>query len=57
MRFMANELAHERPPANVMAWAQALDRQQQLAATGRNDPCPCGTGKKFKKCCGLRSRD
>ena len=19
---------------------------------GRNDPCPCGTGKKFKKCCG-----
>jgi SEC-C motif-containing protein len=20
--------------------------------TGRNDPCPCGTGKKFKKCCG-----
>jgi SEC-C motif-containing protein len=21
--------------------------------TGRNDPCPCGSGKKFKKCCGL----
>ncbi len=20
--------------------------------TGRNDPCPCGSGKKFKKCCG-----
>lgn len=19
--------------------------------TGRNDPCPCGSGKKFKKCC------
>ncbi|MCQ3830292.1 SEC-C domain-containing protein [Microbulbifer elongatus] len=19
---------------------------------GRNDPCPCGNGKKFKKCCG-----
>jgi preprotein translocase subunit SecA len=19
---------------------------------GRNDPCPCGSGKKFKKCCG-----
>ncbi|HDK43534.1 MAG TPA: hypothetical protein ENG91_03150 [Desulfobacteraceae bacterium] len=18
---------------------------------GRNDPCPCGSGKKFKKCC------
>lgn len=21
-------------------------------APGRNDPCPCGSGKKFKKCCG-----
>lgn len=21
---------------------------------GRNDPCPCGSGKKFKKCCGAR---
>ncbi len=20
---------------------------------GRNDPCPCGSGKKFKKCCAL----
>ncbi|MFZ1036460.1 MAG: preprotein translocase subunit SecA [Smithella sp.] len=23
------------------------------AKTGRNDPCPCGSGKKFKKCCGV----
>lgn len=22
------------------------------AKVGRNDPCPCGSGKKFKKCCG-----
>jgi uncharacterized protein YecA (UPF0149 family) len=21
------------------------------AKVGRNDPCPCGSGKKFKKCC------
>jgi uncharacterized protein YecA (UPF0149 family) len=20
--------------------------------TGRNDPCPCGSGLKYKKCCG-----
>ncbi|MGD0918621.1 MAG: PBPRA1643 family SWIM/SEC-C metal-binding motif protein [Thermodesulfobacteriota bacterium] len=20
--------------------------------TGRNDPCPCGSGKKYKRCCG-----
>ncbi len=23
--------------------------------TGRNQPCPCGSGKKFKRCCGLSS--
>lgn len=22
------------------------------STVGRNDPCPCGSGKKFKKCCG-----
>ena len=22
--------------------------------TGRNDPCPCGSGKKFKHCCALK---
>jgi tetratricopeptide (TPR) repeat protein len=24
-----------------------------VVAAGRNDPCPCGSGRKFKKCCGL----
>jgi uncharacterized protein len=24
---------------------------------GRNDPCPCGSGKKFKKCCGAEQDD
>ncbi|MCM1480230.1 MAG: SEC-C metal-binding domain-containing protein [Muribaculaceae bacterium] len=23
------------------------------AKVGRNDPCPCGSGKKYKKCCGM----
>ena len=22
------------------------------ASPGRNDPCPCGSGKKYKRCCG-----
>ena len=22
-----------------------------MAQPGRNDPCPCGSGKKYKKCC------
>ena len=27
-------------------------RKPAAAAPGRNDPCPCGSGKKYKKCCG-----
>jgi uncharacterized protein YecA (UPF0149 family) len=27
----------------------AVDRKKKI---GRNDPCPCGSGKKYKKCCG-----
>jgi len=26
---------------------------QVAAKVGRNDPCPCGSGKKYKKCCGI----
>jgi len=26
---------------------------REASKTGRNDPCPCGSGKKFKKCCGV----
>jgi SEC-C motif-containing protein len=25
---------------------------REQAKVGRNEPCPCGSGKKFKKCCG-----
>ncbi|MEK7826800.1 MAG: SEC-C metal-binding domain-containing protein, partial [Thermodesulfobacteriota bacterium] len=26
--------------------------KRETAKVGRNDPCPCGSGKKYKKCCG-----
>ncbi len=29
-----------------------IDGECQLSDIGRNDACPCGSGKKFKKCCG-----
>ena len=32
-----------------------LVEARQTAKVGRNDPCPCGSGKKFKKCCGVAS--
>ncbi len=25
-----------------------------MQKVGRNDPCPCGSGKKFKKCCEMK---
>jgi uncharacterized protein len=55
MKFMAEELRHERPPANVMAWQRGRDlRAAGNRAPGRNDPCPCGSGLKRKRCCGVR---
>jgi len=52
MRFMAAELMAQRAPANVMRWAAAEDTRAALGKTGRNDICPCGSGRKFKHCCG-----
>jgi tetratricopeptide (TPR) repeat protein len=37
------------PPRPQASESQALSTTKK---TGRNDPCPCGSGKKFKKCCG-----
>jgi hypothetical protein len=34
---------------------EVIERQEPYRATpkvGRNEPCPCGSGKKYKKCCG-----
>jgi preprotein translocase subunit SecA len=30
----------------------AMGQKKPMANVGRNDPCPCGSGKKFKACCG-----
>jgi len=37
-----------------MASVRAEDARPVTTA-GRNEPCPCGSGKKFKKCCGAAS--
>ena len=29
--------------------------KRDAAKVGRNDPCPCGSGKKYKKCCGVNA--
>jgi hypothetical protein len=32
-------------------------RAKRFGKIGRNDPCPCGSGKKYKKCCGKPAPD
>lgn len=56
MRFMAAELHAGRAPANVMFYMKQHDQAlaAQFARAGRNDPCPCGSGLKFKKCHGKK---
>ena len=41
-----------RPNAGFQLLPAAVHRLLGGAAAGRNDPCPCGSGKKYKKCCG-----
>jgi hypothetical protein len=45
----------ERQPAPVLPMASLAPRapvRHSEPKIGRNDPCGCGSGKKFKKCCG-----
>lgn len=39
-----------RPIEQLMVLARAQDVKPSLQ-TGRNDPCPCGSGQKYKRCC------
>ena len=45
----------QKPPALVQAGASGSKKQRLKVGgkkIGRNDPCPCGSGKKYKHCCG-----
>jgi uncharacterized protein len=56
MKTMAELIRRERAPAEIMlllAHEQA-ELEKQFARAGRNDLCPCGSGKKFKQCHGLK---
>ncbi|KXV51386.1 UPF0149 family protein [Acetobacter tropicalis] len=59
-------LLNEAAPDLIPDWVQTLhaarlsDSEDQFSniqamstKVGRNDPCPCGSGKKYKKCCGM----
>jgi uncharacterized protein len=33
-------------------WKARRRSPRRATKTGRNDPCPCGSGRKYKRCCG-----
>jgi uncharacterized protein len=39
------------------ASAHRSEPPRNASKIGRNDPCPCGSGKKYKKCCGGAAGD
>ena len=49
---MMSQLASRGAPAPGPAPAAQPVRAVRSQTVGRNDPCPCGSGKKYKKCCG-----
>lgn len=57
MTIMANLLREQRAPAEIMKLYADEDEQQEkaYAQVGRNEPCPCGSGKKFKQCHGRKA--
>ena len=51
--------SHKKPLNESISksdWNRIMEKAQKMhddpyKGVGRNDPCPCGSGKKFKKCC------
>jgi uncharacterized protein len=58
MKLIADVMKRGRPASDVMTLLGRVEAQQaaiqaaKFAKAGRNDPCPCGSGTKFKKCHG-----
>jgi preprotein translocase subunit SecA len=46
--LLEQAMSEDGPPAPKLE----LPIKRELPKVGRNDPCPCGSGKKFKSCCG-----
>jgi len=40
------------PPDTRQASTRPSRDKTRYLGTGRNEPCPCGSGKKYKRCCG-----
>jgi preprotein translocase subunit SecA len=56
VRYILRVKIVERPEERKMVMNQGEEAEKKPVHVGekigRNDPCPCGSGKKYKKCCG-----
>ena len=54
LKEMAELMSHGRPAAEFMNLNSKghRNRQDERIRVGRNQPCPCGSGQKYKRCCG-----
>jgi len=50
MKTMVQLLNARRAPAEIMDLLRQRDRETGQRTVRRNDPCPCGSGRKFKHC-------
>ncbi len=51
-RYAGDRAAQEAAIARDQSGGRRVAPLQTAAQVGRNEPCPCGSGKKYKKCCG-----
>lgn len=52
VRRTATNLIASTVPAIDAYWKMRRRPQARASKPGRNDPCPCGSGRKYKRCCG-----
>lgn len=50
--FIKDSTVYEKVPQWDLFRGHYTGLKEVTMEAGRNDPCPCGSGKKFKKCCG-----
>jgi uncharacterized protein YecA (UPF0149 family) len=51
--YTKEQEGYKEPESSQSNFQQIVNEGPKI---GRNDPCPCGSGKKYKKCCLLAER-
>ncbi len=53
LKEMSKKVDMSSSPSGTIDLARNKLKDEEGKKVGRNDPCPCGSGKKYKKCCGV----